>query len=126
VEARPHQSQLSLRVSTHGGSISQPRGNTERVHTMALHDTEEFHHDLRRRANKNLALSTALSVDHVFLQGQHSGQRYIFASMTTCQTVVLYAPLNKWISREGCMEGNTVTHKDRHADHFQTECMDRS
>jgi hypothetical protein len=55
-------------------SHSRGASDTESVHTMALHDTEEFHHNLRRRANKNLALSTALSVDHVFLQGQHSGQ----------------------------------------------------
>ncbi len=35
---------------------------------MALHDTEEFHHDLRGRANEYLALSTTLSVDNAFLQ----------------------------------------------------------
>lgn len=38
------------------------------MRTMALHDTEEFHHDLRGRANENLALSTTLSVDNAFLQ----------------------------------------------------------
>ena len=38
------------------------------MHTMPLHDAEEFYHDLRGRANENLALSTALSVDNVFLQ----------------------------------------------------------
>jgi len=41
------------------------RGN---VHTMSLHDTEEFYHDLRGWANENLALSTALSIDYIFLQ----------------------------------------------------------
>jgi hypothetical protein len=40
----------------------------ENTHTMALHNTEEFYHDLRRRANENLALSTPLSIDNVFLQ----------------------------------------------------------
>ena len=35
---------------------------------MTLHDAEEFHHDLRGRANENLALSTTLSVDNAFLQ----------------------------------------------------------
>jgi hypothetical protein len=39
---------------------------------MTLHDTEEFHHDLRGRANENLALSTALSIDNVFLQRLNS------------------------------------------------------
>jgi hypothetical protein len=43
----------------------KPKGN---MHTMPLHDTEEFYHDLRGRAYENLALSTALSVDNVFLQ----------------------------------------------------------
>lgn len=38
------------------------------AHTMPLHDTKELHHDLRGRANENLALSTALSIDDVFLQ----------------------------------------------------------
>jgi hypothetical protein len=38
------------------------------AHTMPLHDTEELHHDLGGRANENLALSTALSIDDVFLQ----------------------------------------------------------
>ena len=38
------------------------------MHTMSLHDTEELYHDLRGRAYENLALSTALSVDNVFLQ----------------------------------------------------------
>jgi hypothetical protein len=38
------------------------------VHTMPLHYTEEFHHNLRRRANESLALSTALSIDDAVLQ----------------------------------------------------------
>jgi hypothetical protein len=37
------------------------------MHTMPLHDTEELHHNLRGWANENLALSTALGVDNVFL-----------------------------------------------------------
>jgi hypothetical protein len=43
-----------------------PRGGY--VHTMPLHHTEEFYHDLRGRANENLALPTALSIDNAFLQ----------------------------------------------------------
>jgi hypothetical protein len=35
---------------------------------MALHDTEEFHHDLRGRANENLAFPTTLGVDNASLQ----------------------------------------------------------
>jgi hypothetical protein len=38
------------------------------VHTMPLHYTEKFHHNFRRRANENLALSTALSIDDAFLK----------------------------------------------------------
>lgn len=33
--------------------------------TVALHDTEELHNDLRARADEHLALSTALRVDDV-------------------------------------------------------------
>jgi hypothetical protein len=35
---------------------------------VTLHNAEEFHHDLRGRANENLALPTTLSVDDAFLQ----------------------------------------------------------
>jgi hypothetical protein len=35
---------------------------------MPLHYTEEFHYNLRRRADENLALATALSIDDAFLQ----------------------------------------------------------
>jgi hypothetical protein len=38
------------------------------MRTVTLHDAEEFHHYLRGRANENLALSTALSVDNAFLK----------------------------------------------------------
>jgi len=33
--------------------------------TMTLHDTKEFDNDLGRGTNKNLTLSTALSVDNI-------------------------------------------------------------
>ncbi len=35
---------------------------------MTLHDTEEFDNDLRGGTNENLALSTPLSIDNVFLR----------------------------------------------------------
>ena len=41
---------------------------------MTLHDTEELDHDLRGRTDENLALSTPLSVDNVFLQRIHSDE----------------------------------------------------
>jgi hypothetical protein len=72
VEARPHQSQLSLRRSTRGYSsrtiAEENRLKMEGAHTMTLHDTEEFDHDLRGRTDESLALSTPLSVDNVILQ----------------------------------------------------------
>jgi len=38
--------------------------------TMTLHDSEELHNDFRRRPDKNLALSTALSIDNIVLKIQ--------------------------------------------------------
>jgi hypothetical protein len=38
--------------------------------TMTLHHGEEFHNDLRRRPDQDLALSTALSIDDVVLMIQ--------------------------------------------------------
>ena len=35
---------------------------------MALHDSEEFDNDLRRRTDEDLALATALGVDDVVLE----------------------------------------------------------
>ena len=45
------------------------------MRTVALHDAEKFHHDLRGRANENLALSTTLSIDNAFLQILRSEKR---------------------------------------------------
>ena len=87
------------------------------MHTMPLHDTKEFYHDLRGRANENLALSTALSVDNIFLQRVTFRQKAIYAWSTTCQAVVLYV----WLKVASAMKDtikDEYTHKDRHADHF--------
>ena len=45
---------------------------TPEILTMALHDTEELDDDLRGRADENLALATALSVDDVVLISQQA------------------------------------------------------
>ena len=69
MEARPLQSQLSLRAQYTIAIAAKCRKIKRReARTVSLHDTEELYNDLRGRANENLALSTTLSVDDAFLQ----------------------------------------------------------
>ena len=56
---------------------------------MPLHHSEEFYHDLRGRANENLALSTALSIDDAFLQTVVQTEKILMRN-ATCQTIVLH------------------------------------
>lgn len=73
---------------------------------MALHDAEEFHHDLRGRANENLALSTALSIDNVFLQkGSRSDkQNHLCVECNLPNSRSRYA-VGSGVSKEGYKEG---------------------
>lgn len=63
--------------------------------TMTLHDAKEFDNDLGRGTNKNLTLSTALSVDNIV------------------KTVILTSSL--WYRTR---DGTQTTHQDGYADHF--------
>lgn len=87
--------------------------------TMTLHDSEELYNDLRRRPDKDLALSTALSIDNIVLTINSTNQpschikmlpAYKAVILTTLQSGSLYYLSNK-----------RNTHKNRYADHSELQ-----
>lgn len=62
---------------------------------MALHNAQELHNNFGGRANENLALAPALSVDNVVLPGIESRVHCALSEGNTHKAVVLDRMINK-------------------------------